>query len=121
LQSPPKAQTVNDFNFVKTTFQPVKKKGLTGKYSDAKKNPNELQTLFSGAFLFYKSFISSQDSNHCNFHPSCSEYGLGAIKKYGVVRGGICTFDRLSRCNGLDNEWYKADLKNKVLIDPVEW
>jgi len=115
------AQTAADFELVKTAFQPISKKKLATKYSDVKYNPNELQTVFSGLFLAYKSFISSQDSNHCNFHPSCSEFGLRAIKKYGIIRGGICTFDRLTRCNGLDNKWYKPDLEKKAFIDPVDW
>lgn len=35
----------------------------------------------------------------CRFTPTCSEYGVEAIKKYGVVRGGFKTMGRIMRCN----------------------
>lgn len=35
----------------------------------------------------------------CRFYPSCSQYGVEAIEKYGIVKGGIKTMWRISRCN----------------------
>jgi putative membrane protein insertion efficiency factor len=35
----------------------------------------------------------------CKYHPSCSQYALDAIRKYGVVRGSVCTARRLLRCH----------------------
>jgi uncharacterized protein len=61
---------------------------------------NELQFLFSSLFLGYKTFLSSQDQpDRCAFTPSCSEYGLYAVRRHGIIGGVIITFDRLSRCN----------------------
>jgi len=34
----------------------------------------------------------------CRFYPTCSEYGLLAIKKYGFIRGWIKTIKRIRRC-----------------------
>jgi uncharacterized protein len=34
----------------------------------------------------------------CRFSPSCSHYGVLAIEKYGVARGGWLTARRLARC-----------------------
>lgn len=87
-------------------------------YTIAKGNTNELQYLFSGLFLLYKFAISSQDYNRCNFSPSCSEYGMIAVKKYGVLPGIIATLDRLQRCNGLSPELYPYDMENHLSIDP---
>jgi putative component of membrane protein insertase Oxa1/YidC/SpoIIIJ protein YidD len=87
------------------------------KYEVAKENTNELQSLFSGLFLLYKYTFSSQDLNKCNFTPSCSEYGLLAIKKNGVIIGFLSTIDRLQRCNGLSPELYEIDTKQSLLID----
>jgi len=70
-------------------------------YTAAANNKNELQVVFSGLFLAYKQFISSQDLPRCTFHPSCSEYGIIAVKQLGLTRGMLSTFDRLTRCNGL--------------------
>lgn len=86
----------------------------------AKNNTNELQMLFSGLFLGYKSLLSSQDGASCTFTPSCSEYGMIAVKKKGVLIGTISTFDRLTRCNGLSPEKYGRDTKTGLLIDPVD-
>lgn len=86
----------------------------------AKNNTNELQMLFSGLFLGYKSLLSSQDGASCTFTPSCSEYGMIAVKKKGVLIGTISTFDRLTRCNGLSPEKYGRDRKTGLFIDPVD-
>lgn len=81
---------------------------------------NEATFLLTTMFIFYKSFISSQDGGACTFTPSCSEYGLQAVSKKGVVIGMLATFDRLTRCHGLSAANYKYDFKRKLLIDPVE-
>lgn len=36
---------------------------------------------------------------YCKFHPSCSEYGKLALKKYGLLRGLPMTVWRIVRCN----------------------
>ncbi|MDD6543024.1 MAG: membrane protein insertion efficiency factor YidD [Clostridiales bacterium] len=46
----------------------------------------------------------------CRFSPTCSQYALEAIEKYGVVKGGWLAFKRLLRCN----PFYKGDY-----FDPV--
>lgn len=35
----------------------------------------------------------------CRFYPTCSEYGVVAISKYGVIKGGLMTAWRILRCN----------------------
>lgn len=35
----------------------------------------------------------------CRFTPTCSQYGIEAFKKYGVIVGGIKAFWRILRCN----------------------
>ena len=35
----------------------------------------------------------------CKYHPSCSEYALGALRRYGLVRGVILSGWRVLRCN----------------------
>jgi putative membrane protein insertion efficiency factor len=86
-------------------------------YWQAKDNKNEVQAAFSGLFLFYKSFISSQDLTVCTFTPSCSEYGILAVKGHGIIKGGLMTMDRLTRCNGLSPEKYEVDKSQMLLKD----
>lgn len=35
----------------------------------------------------------------CRFQPTCSEYGIQAINKYGPIKGGIKALWRIIRCN----------------------
>lgn len=35
----------------------------------------------------------------CRFHPTCSEYAIQAIEKYGVLKGGTKAAWRVLRCN----------------------
>jgi len=89
------------------------------KYINVKEYDNEYDLIFSGAFLFYKSFLSSQDASKCNFTPSCSVYAIHAIKSQGVIMGIINFFDRFSRCNSMSPEDYPKNYSNNTLIDPV--
>ncbi len=36
---------------------------------------------------------------YCRFKPTCSEYSILAIEKYGVLKGGLMSFWRVLRCN----------------------
>lgn len=81
---------------------------------------NEATFVLTGLFIFYKTFISSQDGGACTFTPSCSEYALQAVQRKGVSVGLLASFDRLARCHGLNVKDYKYDFRKKLLIDPVE-
>ncbi|MCX8145273.1 MAG: membrane protein insertion efficiency factor YidD [Azovibrio sp.] len=35
----------------------------------------------------------------CRFHPTCSQYGIEAVQKYGALRGGWLTLKRIGRCH----------------------
>ena len=35
----------------------------------------------------------------CKFHPTCSEYTKQAIFKYGVIKGGLLSLKRLTKCH----------------------
>lgn len=89
-------------------------------YEFAKKTNNEVEAVFSGLFLFYKSFLSSQDAISCVFYPSCSVYGFQTIKKHGVFMGMLDTFDRLSRCHALSPENYDIQPETHLFYDPVQ-
>lgn len=49
---------------------------------------------------FYKKYISPfQLYNHCIYTPTCSQYGIEAIEKYGALKGSYLTIKRILRCN----------------------
>ncbi|AJQ30099.1 MULTISPECIES: membrane protein insertion efficiency factor YidD [Pelosinus] len=47
----------------------------------------------------YRLFISPLKPPTCRFVPTCSEYALQAIEKYGIFRGGIMAVRRILRCH----------------------
>lgn len=55
----------------------------------------------------YRKFISPLKRNtQCIFIPTCSQYGLEAIEKYGAVKGGYLTAKRIIKCNPLSKGGY---------------
>jgi len=48
---------------------------------------------------FYQRFISPFLPPVCRFQPSCSEYAINSIEKYGVFKGIIKACFRILRCN----------------------
>lgn len=48
---------------------------------------------------FYKRFISPCLPSACRFHPTCSEYMLEAVDRYGAARGVGKGVKRLLRCH----------------------
>ena len=47
----------------------------------------------------YRKYISPARPPCCRFIPTCSEYALEAVEKYGVLKGGWLALRRLSRCH----------------------
>lgn len=50
---------------------------------------------------FYRRRISPLKKPCCRFYPSCSQYAIMAIEKYGAFRGSIKALLRILRCNPL--------------------
>jgi hypothetical protein len=48
---------------------------------------------------FYQLAISPWLPPTCIYEPSCSQYGLQAIQKYGAFKGGWLTVRRILRCH----------------------
>ena len=42
--------------------------------------------------------LRSLFGDQCRFTPSCSVYGIEAIRTHGVIRGGWLTLRRICRC-----------------------
>ena len=42
----------------------------------------------------------------CKFHPTCSEYSLEAIKKYGAFKGTLLSIKRILKCNPFSKGGY---------------
>lgn len=87
-------------------------------------NPREstpIRLFSTGLIRIYQKYISTQDLPVCNFTPSCSRFGMGAIQRYGFFRGTLLTADRLLRDNGIMlHTHYPFDEASGKYIDPVE-
>jgi hypothetical protein len=49
--------------------------------------------------LMYRATVGRFFGGQCKFHPSCSQYAIDAINKYGAWRGGWKAIKRISRCH----------------------
>lgn len=51
------------------------------------------------AIWFYQREISPLSPPRCRYIPTCSEYALEAVEKYGAVKGSWLAAKRILRCN----------------------
>ncbi|PKG22239.1 membrane protein insertion efficiency factor YidD [Niallia nealsonii] len=58
-----------------------------------------MQKLFIFIIRFYQKIISPLTPPSCRFYPTCSSYGLEAIKRYGAFKGGYLTIKRILKCH----------------------
>ncbi|MBX3009556.1 MAG: membrane protein insertion efficiency factor YidD [Melioribacteraceae bacterium] len=69
-----------------------------------------MRMIFVSLIKVYQKIISPLFPPSCRFYPTCSEYAVQSITKYGIFKGGIKAVWRILRCNPF----------NKGGIDPVE-
>jgi len=55
--------------------------------------------LFIVLIKIYQYFISPITGASCRYTPTCSQYGVEAIRKYGAFKGGWLTLKRIGSCN----------------------
>jgi putative membrane protein insertion efficiency factor len=47
----------------------------------------------------WQRFISPLYPPSCRYYPTCSEYAVMAVEKYGVIKGTLKALWRIARCN----------------------
>jgi len=60
------------------------------------KNMKRILILF---IQFYRKYLSPLKTTKCPYIPTCSEYGLEAVEKYGFIKGSLLMIWRIIRCN----------------------
>lgn len=55
---------------------------------------------------FYQKYLSPVKHTKCPYIPSCSQYGLEAIQKYGAFKGSLLAAWRILRCNPFSKGGY---------------
>lgn len=58
-----------------------------------------LRYIVASPIWLYQRIISPLFPSHCNYYPTCSEYGRHAIIKHGIVRGTVMAVMRVGRCS----------------------
>jgi len=58
-----------------------------------------MRNIFIGLIKFYQWTLSPFIGFHCRFSPTCSQYAIEAINKYGVLKGTYLGTKRIARCH----------------------
>ncbi len=58
-----------------------------------------MKKFVTSAIRFYQRQISPLSPPRCRYLPTCSEYALEAVEKYGAVKGSWLAAKRILRCN----------------------
>jgi len=58
-----------------------------------------MKKIFIAVIKIYQKYLSPLKSFKCPYYPTCSQYGLEAIEKYGAFKGGLLALWRIIRCN----------------------
>lgn len=64
-----------------------------------------IKKILIGMIQFYRKYISPMKdysilfSSHCIYTPTCSQYAIEAIEKYGAIKGIFLAVKRILRCN----------------------
>ena len=69
-----------------------------------------LRRVVIAPIRLYQAVVSPAIGQRCRYYPSCSEYAVQAISRFGILRGLVLTVWRLLRCNPFSNGG----------LDPVE-
>lgn len=62
--------------------------------------------LFIFLIRIYQYTISPYFPASCRYTPSCSAYGVEALKKHGAFKGGWLTLKRIASCNSWGGSGY---------------
>ncbi|NLI60935.1 MAG: membrane protein insertion efficiency factor YidD [Clostridiales bacterium] len=58
-----------------------------------------MKRIFIGGIRLYQRFISPLFPNTCRFYPTCSNYAISALEKYGVLKGSLVAVKRILKCH----------------------
>ncbi len=55
---------------------------------------------------FYRNYLSQLKLQSCRFYPTCSEYALESVQKFGVIKGIYKSLKRILRCHPFNKGGY---------------
>ncbi len=66
----------------------------------------KIRDLLILALRFYRRYVSPMKPPTCRYVPTCSEYSIQALQKYGLVKGTAKSIWRILRCNPFSRGGY---------------
>ena len=67
--------------------------------AEARPEREEMKKILIALVKFYRKYISPMKPPCCRYIPTCSQYALEALEKYGAAKGGWLAFKRIMRCH----------------------
>jgi putative membrane protein insertion efficiency factor len=67
-----------------------------------------------GVLRAYKWALSPMLLPACRYVPTCSEYAMEAVERYGALRGGLMAMERLLRCHPLARGGYDPAIRPQI-------
>ena len=58
-----------------------------------------MRQVLIAVIRMYQRYVSRWTPSSCRFNPTCSEYAVQAVERYGALRGTGLALARLSRCH----------------------
>jgi putative membrane protein insertion efficiency factor len=65
-----------------------------------------MKRLLISVVRFYQKAISPHLPTSCRYHPTCSQYALTALTRFGALRGSWMAIKRILRCNPFSRGGY---------------
>lgn len=65
-----------------------------------------MKKILLSLIRFYRRYLSPLKPPCCIYSPTCSEYAIEAIKKYGAIKGSFMAIKRILRCNPFSKGGY---------------
>lgn len=63
------------------------------------KKEESMKKCLIALIRLYRRYISPMKAPCCKYVPTCSQYAIIAIERYGVLKGGVLAVWRILRCN----------------------
>jgi putative membrane protein insertion efficiency factor len=78
-----------------------------------------LRWLFVLPIRVYQRLVSPFIGQHCKYYPSCSEYAVQAVQRFGILRGIVLAGWRLLRCNPWSSGGYDPVEEQRLFAAPT--
>ena len=78
-----------------------------------------MKKIILALIKFYQAAISPHLGKNCKYIPTCAQYGLEAIERFGVCKGMLLTIWRILRCNPFSKGGYDPVPEKKIKSDKL--